>query len=117
MPYTAKDSLLSGADLLRTMEAQPEASQAMWEGDSSNEDSDSDTENHFSNGASEANAAPCMTIGAGTYGSGASLLPSLLNTGSQLAYYPAHLHLDYWSWHDSLYPLSPRSYSSLGSAI
>ena len=75
MPFTAKDSLLSGADLLRTMEAQPEASQAMWEADSSDEESDSDTENHFSNGASDANVVPCMTIGAGTYGSGATLFP------------------------------------------
>ena len=81
MPYTAKDSLLSGADLLRAMEAQPEASQAMWEADSSDEESDSDTENRFSNGASDANAVPCMTIGAGTYGSGAVLFPPLLHTG------------------------------------
>ena len=85
MPYTAKDSLLSGADLLRAMEAQPEASQAIWEADSSDEESDSDTENRFSNGASDANAVPCMTIGAGTYGSGTLILPPLQHTGIGLA--------------------------------
>ena len=71
MPSAARDTLLNGADLLRTMESQPETSKPMWEADSSDDSSDSDTEYHHSNSSPNAYAAPCMTIGAGTYGSGA----------------------------------------------
>lgn len=76
-PSVARDTLLDGADLLRTMESQPESSKPMWEVDSSDEDSDDDSEHHFSNGTPNAYAAPCMTIGAGTYGSG--MTPEPLN--------------------------------------
>ena len=74
LPSAAKDTLLSGADLLRTMESQPQTRKPMWEADSSDNSSDSDTEEHYSDGSPKAYAAPCMTIGAGTYGSGVSLL-------------------------------------------
>jgi len=80
MPSAARDTLLNGADLLRTMESQPETSKHMWEADSSDDSSDSDTDNHHSKSSPNAYAAPCMTIGAGTYGSGAlssSILISL----------------------------------------
>ena len=37
----------------------------MWEADSSDDSSDSDTEKDHASGRPEARAAPCMTIGAG----------------------------------------------------
>ena len=79
LPPAARDTLLSGADLLRTMESQPETSKPMWEADSSDDNSDSGSEQDLSSGSPEAYAAPCMTIGAGTYGSGVTslMLPGL----------------------------------------
>lgn len=46
----------------------------MWEADSSEDSSDSGSEQDYSSGSPEAYAAPCMTIGAGTYGSGPTSL-------------------------------------------